>query len=166
MAILWWINTGIYLKMRSDVDFVEGGSSAETSFWKPEYISKNIPLTITHLLLSIIILGVGLLLSIITFCLEILNFVYKKKVAGMEFDPNQGIAPKVSNGSKLRSTKVQEKKDVQVIFQILNKKNHNWVNEVYQIPQLLLEFWKDQFIRIRKISWQDARKKIWSTGQV
>ena len=106
MAILWWINTGIYLKMKSDVDFMGGGSSAETSFWKPEYITENIPLTMNHLLLTLIILGSGLLLSTLIFFLELLYFLYRKKVSSKE------------NGSLLRSPKILGNGEIQVLFEM------------------------------------------------
>ena len=106
MAILWWVNTGIYLKMKSDVDFMEGGSSAETSFWKPEYITKNIPLTINHLFLTLIILGTGLLLSTLTFSLELLYFLYRKKVSSKE------------DGSISRSPKVLGNREIQVLIEM------------------------------------------------
>ena len=104
MAILWWINTGIYLKMKSDVDFMGGGSSAETSFWKPEYITENIPLTMNHLLLTLIILGSGLLLSTLIFFLELLYFLYRK-VSSKE------------DGSIPRSPKILGNREIQVLFE-------------------------------------------------
>ena len=91
MAILWWISTGIHLKMKSDIDFLDvdllqgefgkgqRGSSTEVSFWKPHYISNNTPLTIDHLLLSFIMLGICLLLSIIAFSFEQFYFFYNEK---------------------------------------------------------------------------------------
>ena len=105
MAILWWINTGIYVKMKSDVDFLGGGSSADTDFWKPEYITKNVPLTINHILLSLIILGIGLLLSTLTFSLELLYFLYRK-VSSKE------------DGSILRSPKILGNREIQVLIEI------------------------------------------------
>ena len=103
---MWWINTGIYLKMKSDVDFMGGGSSAETSFWKPEYISEKIPLTINHLLLTLIILGIGLLLSTLTFSLELLYFLYRNKVSSKE------------DGSISRSPKVLGNREIQVLIEM------------------------------------------------
>ena len=88
---MWWINTGVYLKMKSDIDFLDvdlllgefterqKGSSAEVSFWKPHYINKNAPLTIDHLSLSFILLGISFLLSIIAFSFEQFYFLYNKK---------------------------------------------------------------------------------------
>ena len=106
MAILWWINTGIDLKMKSDVEFMEGGSNAEVSFWKPEYITENIPLTINHLFLTLIILGTGLLLSTLTFSLELLYFLYRKKVSSKE------------DGSISRSPKILGNREIQVLFEM------------------------------------------------
>ena len=108
MAILWWVNTGIYLKMKSDVDFIlmDPRSRAEkTSFWKPEYIFKNIPLTINHILLTLIILGTGLLLSTLIFFLELLYFLYRKKVSSKE------------DGSISRSPKILGNREIQVLFE-------------------------------------------------
>ena len=106
MAIMWWVNTGIYLKMKSDVDFMGGGSSEELSLWKPEYITENIPLTINHLFLTLIILGTGLLLSTLTFSLELLYFLYRKKVSSKE------------DGSISRSPKILGNREIQVLFEI------------------------------------------------
>ena len=106
MATLWWINTGIYLKMKSDVDFMGGGSSAETSFWKPEYITKNIPLTINHLLITLIILGTGLILSTLIFFLELLCILYRKTVSSKE------------DGSISRSPKILGNREIQVLFEM------------------------------------------------
>ena len=116
MAILWWVNTGIYLKMRSDVDNFEGLSNAEKSFWKPEYISKNIPLTIDHLLLSIIILGIGLLFSVISHFLEILYFVCKTKATRQASGSNQIIPTKISKDPLPKITNMPKKREIQVIF--------------------------------------------------
>ena len=90
---MWWINTGIYLKMKNEIDFLDvdllqgefterqRGSSAEVSFWKPHYISENTPLTLNHLLLSFIMLGICFLLSVIAFSFEYFYSLYKKKTS-------------------------------------------------------------------------------------
>lgn len=106
MAILWWVNTGIYLKMKSDIDFMGGGSSGEVAWWKPEYITKNIPLTMNHLLLTLIILGIGLLLSTLTFSLELLYFLYRKKVSSKE------------DGFISRLPKVLGNREIQVLIEM------------------------------------------------
>ena len=113
MAILWWVNTGIYLKMRSDVDNFEGLSNVEKSFWKPEYISRNIPLTLDHVLLSIIILGIGLLFSVISHFLEILYFVCKTKATRQASGSNQIIPTNITKGP---ASKLTNKREIQVIF--------------------------------------------------
>ena len=82
MAILWWIGTGIYQKMEKDINLLPGRPSYETALWKPKYVlGDNDPLTINHISLPLILFGISLFLSIITFFLELLPFLNTKKSA-------------------------------------------------------------------------------------
>ena len=82
MAISWWICTGIYQKMESDVYLLQGGSNYSKAIWEPEYVRSNLePLRMDHILLPLIIFGISLFLSIITFFLELLPFLNTKKSA-------------------------------------------------------------------------------------
>ena len=55
MAVAWWINTGIHLKMAADVR-AEYGSLF--NFWERPKIRDNIPLDLSHVGAAIIIFGV------------------------------------------------------------------------------------------------------------
>ena len=74
-AISSWLETGIYQKMENEIKTSPTWRDHfdETSFWtkKDEYGNK--PLTLIHVLPSIMVLGFGLIPSIIIFTLEILH---------------------------------------------------------------------------------------------
>ena len=73
-AISSWLETGIYQKMENEIKTSPTWRDHfdETSFWtkKDEYGNK--PLTLIHVLPSIMVLGFGLIPSITIFTLEIL----------------------------------------------------------------------------------------------
>ena len=77
MAIHWWLASGTYQKMESDVYALQGGSSWEQAVWTPIHVRGNeVPLTLSHLLPSFGILAVGLIPSAIAFIIELI--LYKK----------------------------------------------------------------------------------------
>ena len=103
MAILWWIGTGIYQKMEKDVDLLPGRPSYETAIWKPKYVlGENDPLTINHILLPLILFGISLFLSIITFFLELLPFLNTKKSASKV--PSLSVRKITVNPADLKSS--------------------------------------------------------------
>ena len=83
MAVSWWVDTGLYQKMRSDVQEFYGGHSAEKDFWTKIPINGNeTPLNLHHLLPAFFILGPSLMFSTIVFALEVLCYrASKSKVS-------------------------------------------------------------------------------------
>ena len=62
-AVSWWLNTGINQKMIMDHGY--------ESFWtRPKMREEDTPLTMWHLLLPFIFLTGALMLSTMTFCIE------------------------------------------------------------------------------------------------
>ena len=73
MAVSWWVDTGLYQKMRSDVQEFYGGASGEKYFWTRRYINgTETPLEVQHLLPAFFIFCPSLALSTIVFALELL----------------------------------------------------------------------------------------------
>ena len=80
MAVSWWVDTGLYQKMRSDVQEFYGGPSAEKDFWKRIYINENeTPLDLQHLLPVFFIFGPSLIVSTFVFALEVLCYQASKR---------------------------------------------------------------------------------------
>ena len=74
MVVSWWVDTGLYQKMRSDVQEFYNGSSAEKDFWVKIPINEiETPLQLQHLLPAFFILGPSLVLSTFVFALELLH---------------------------------------------------------------------------------------------
>ena len=80
VAISSWIETGIYQKMRRDItsspDF---RGYLEESFWTQKKIHGNKPINIYHVLPAFMALGFGLISSIISFILEFLLPLKRKR---------------------------------------------------------------------------------------
>ena len=76
MAFAWWISTGIYSKMKSDVESEYG--SKKISWTRPKF-HDNIALSFSHILPSIIIYGVATFISVMAFFLEILHYFCQKQ---------------------------------------------------------------------------------------
>ena len=77
MAILWWMATGTFQKMERDV----GDKYTAQAFWIPQFVQDpESSLEISHVLLSIIVLVVGLILSKFVFFGELLFNLYRKRV--------------------------------------------------------------------------------------
>ena len=74
MAIAWWMDTGIYLKMAADISAEYGTIS---NFWARPKIRGITPLDFSHVGTAIIIFGVATFTSFIAFAHE--NFNNKKK---------------------------------------------------------------------------------------
>ena len=81
MAISSWIETGIYHKMRGDIasspDF---RGYFEESFWTEKKIHGNKPINIYHVLPALMALGFGLISSMISFTLEFLLGLKRKRL--------------------------------------------------------------------------------------
>ena len=81
MAISSWIETGIYQKMRRDItsspDF---RGYSEESFWTQKKIYGNKPINIYHVLPAFMALGFGLISSMISFILEFLLGLKRKRL--------------------------------------------------------------------------------------
>ena len=75
MAIHWWLASGTYQKMEADVYALQGGSSWEQAVWTPITVRGNeeISLTLSHLLPSFGLLGLGLIPSAIAFLIELIK---------------------------------------------------------------------------------------------
>ena len=76
MAILWWIATGTYNKMESDVRNTHPGQA----YWIPFYLQGEVPLQIDHLLLGFMVLGFSLILSTFVFFGELMMYNQYRKV--------------------------------------------------------------------------------------
>ena len=81
MAIHWWLASGTYQKMEADVYALQGGSSWEQAVWTPITVRGNeeISLTLSHLLPSFGILGLGIIPSAIAFLIELIHLSCYKK---------------------------------------------------------------------------------------
>ena len=72
-AISSWLETGIRQKMENEIKTSPTWRGHfETSFWTRKEAYGNKPLTLIHVLPSFMLLGLGLIPSIITFTLELL----------------------------------------------------------------------------------------------
>ena len=80
MAIAWWLDTGIYLKMEADIKSEYG--SQRTSWIRPK-VRGNQPLSLNHVLPSFIIFGVATFISMVAFTLEIFPYLYMQHVRRM-----------------------------------------------------------------------------------
>ena len=94
------VNNGIYQKIERDITtstayriYFDGG------FWTPEFLLSNKPLNIYHIMPSIIALGLGLISSIFSFCLEF--FLPQKENA----NPTIGSRPRLVLESDLSDPK-------------------------------------------------------------
>ena len=81
-AIGWWLDTGIYFKMESDI-MSEYGSQRDS--WSRPKISGDRPLGLSHVIPSFIIFGVATFVSILAFSLEKIPSWYMKHVQGKRF---------------------------------------------------------------------------------
>ena len=79
MAIAWWMETGIQIKMEADIK-AEYGSEAGSVIneWQRPTIRGEQPLGFSHVVPSIIIFGVATFISIIAFALEIVHYFPKQ----------------------------------------------------------------------------------------
>ena len=77
MAIAWWMDTGIHFKMASDIRAEYGSHLMVDLTWRKPKIRDNLTLGISHVLPSIIILGVATFISIIAFALENVHYFPK-----------------------------------------------------------------------------------------
>ena len=95
MAVSWWVDTGLYQKMRSDVQEFYGGPSAEKDFWKRIYINENeTPLDLQHLLPVFFIFGPSLIVSTFVFALEVLCYqASKRKVPRLKSGRSKDMSP-------------------------------------------------------------------------
>ena len=75
MAIAWWMDTGVHMKMASDVREEHGSVS---NYWQRPKIRGNLPLGPSHVAPSAIIYGVAMFVSIIAFIQEISNYLSKQ----------------------------------------------------------------------------------------
>ena len=69
MAILWWIASGTYNKMRSDV---ENNFNKGNVYWVHELMHSEAPLEIHHVLLAFLILCFGLVVAKFAFFAELI----------------------------------------------------------------------------------------------
>ena len=97
MAISWWMATGINQKMSKDIRSLPGMHKYfDGSFWIRPTVLEQVALTIDHILPTIIILGVGLLLSIGTFLFELWHQRYTEKGIRNVAHPISRVRPAVS----------------------------------------------------------------------
>ena len=74
MAIAWWMDTGIQIKMEAKISAEYGSVFNE---WQRPTIRGNQPLGFSHVVPSIIIFGVATFISIIAFALENVHYFPK-----------------------------------------------------------------------------------------
>ena len=74
MAIAWWMDTGIQIKMAADISAEYGSDFNE---WQRPTIRGDQPLGFSHVVPSIIIFGVATFISIIAFALENVHYFPK-----------------------------------------------------------------------------------------
>ena len=74
MAVGWWLDTGIAIKMKTDVEAVLG---AQRDAWSRPSIRTDQPLSPTHVLPSMIIFASATLISVIAFAVEILHNIFQ-----------------------------------------------------------------------------------------
>ena len=100
MAVSWWVDTGLYQKMRSDVQEFYGGPSAEKDFWKRIYINENeTPLDLQHLLPIFFIFVPSLIVSKFVFALEVLCYqASKRKVPRLKSGRSKDMSPNQATG--------------------------------------------------------------------
>ena len=75
MAIAWWMDTGIQIKMAADISAEYGSDFNE---WQRPTIRGEQPLGFSHVVPSIIIFGVATFISIIAFALEKVHYFPKQ----------------------------------------------------------------------------------------
>ena len=75
MAIAWWMDTGIQIKMEAKISAEYGSVFNE---WQRPTIRREQPLGFSHVVPSIIIFGVATFISIIAFALEIVHYFPKQ----------------------------------------------------------------------------------------
>ena len=75
MAIAWWMDTGIQIKMAADISAEYGSDFNE---WQRPTIRGKQPLGFSHVVPSIIIFGVATFISIIAFALEKVHYFPKQ----------------------------------------------------------------------------------------
>ena len=109
MAISSWLETGICQKMENEIttspDFRSyfGGS-----FWARINLHGNKPITIHHVLPSFMVLGFGLIPSIIIFILELLLCLNKKKILVEPIPENHISDHEYVTGTNPRATVMDE----------------------------------------------------------
>ena len=72
-AISWWIATGIWKKMEHDVR----SKFTANSFWTPQLMQEETPLEMYHVAAQFMLLIFGLVLSILSFLVELLLKLYR-----------------------------------------------------------------------------------------
>ena len=72
VAISLIVNSGIYQKMERDITTSTAFKMYFDVLWRPEILSKNESLKMSHALPSFIALGLGLFLALLIFSMEIL----------------------------------------------------------------------------------------------
>ena len=75
MAIAWWMDTGIHIKMAADINAKYGSHWNE---WQKPKIRGNLPLGFSHVAPSFIIFGVAIFISIIVLVQEISHYLSKQ----------------------------------------------------------------------------------------
>ena len=120
-AISSWLETGIRQKMENEIKTSPTWRSYWASFWTRKDAYGNKPLTLIHVLPSFMLLGFGLLPSIIIFSLEILLHMNARR-ANVKSVPE---APDSGNGAKPLAV-IQDKDDeetIKVMAEIQNDLN-------------------------------------------
>ena len=74
MAVGWWLDTGIYFKMKADVE----AQLKQRDAWSRPSIRTDQPLGLTHVMPSMIIFVSATLISLIAFGVEILTSILQR----------------------------------------------------------------------------------------
>ena len=108
-AISSWLETGICQKMENEITTSQAfRGHFEESFWTRRNVHGNRPLTVYHVLPSFMVLGFGLIPSIIIFILESLLCLNKKKIIGEPIPENHISQQEYGTGTNPRATVMDE----------------------------------------------------------
>ena len=109
MAISSWLETGIHQKMQKEITTSQAfRGHFEESFWTRRNVQGKKPLTIHHVLPSFMVLGFGLIPSIIIFILESLLCLDIKKILVEPIPENHISDLESGTGTNPRATVMDE----------------------------------------------------------
>ena len=109
MAILWWIATGSNKKMEGDIAFQY--TDPRKALWTRRLTQGEIALEVNQFQLQFVVLGFGLILSIVLFFCEVLHGSYKnhmEKKLSIQKEKNTAWEKELSDSKTLADASVTE----------------------------------------------------------